>query len=144
MWYRKGAQIQNQKGKVFDVQGGVDAEDRYILAWKRHGKVNQQFDIIYADEWKRDPIKGELSPDYGLYVDRTFYVVSHMSGRRYLDVVNNRNMVIKTRNARKTQLWWFDQRSRTIKTRYNNQSWDIKSSGRTNEMQIWSTNSGWF
>jgi hypothetical protein len=32
----------------------------------------------------------------------------------------------------------------TIRTRYNNQSWDIKSAGRTNNMQIWSTNSGWF
>jgi hypothetical protein len=32
----------------------------------------------------------------------------------------------------------------TIRTRYNNQSWDIKSAGKTNDMQIWSTNSGWF
>ena len=34
--------------------------------------------------------------------------------------------------------------SKTIRTRYNNQSWDIKSAGRTRDMQIWSTNSGWF
>jgi hypothetical protein len=32
----------------------------------------------------------------------------------------------------------------TIRTRYNNQSWDIKSAGKTKDMQIWSTNSGWF
>jgi hypothetical protein len=32
----------------------------------------------------------------------------------------------------------------TIRTRYNNQSWDIKNSGKTKDMQIWSTNSGWF
>jgi bacillopeptidase F (M6 metalloprotease family) len=32
----------------------------------------------------------------------------------------------------------------TIRTRYNNQSFDIKSAGKTNNMQIWSTNSGWF
>jgi hypothetical protein len=53
-------------------------------------------------------------------------------------------MVIKTPNGRRTQIWYFDQRSLTIKTRLNNQSWDIKSAGRTNDMQIWSTNSGWF
>jgi hypothetical protein len=53
-------------------------------------------------------------------------------------------MVIKTPNGRKTQTWYFDQKSLTIKTRYNNQSWDIKSAGRTRDMQIWSTNSGWF
>jgi hypothetical protein len=26
----------------------------------------------------------------------------------------------------------------------NNQSWDIKSAGKTDDMQIWSTNSQWF
>jgi hypothetical protein len=53
-------------------------------------------------------------------------------------------MVIKTANGRRTQVWYFHQQSKTIRTRYNNQSWDIKSAGRTNNMQIWSTNSGWF
>jgi len=67
-----------------------------------------------------------------------------MDSHRYLDLINNRNMVIKTPNGRKTQIWYFDQKSLTIKTRYNNQSWDIKNSGKTNDMQIWSTNSGWF
>jgi hypothetical protein len=53
-------------------------------------------------------------------------------------------MVIKTDNGRRTQVWYFHQQSLTIRTRYNNQSWDIKSAGRTRDMQIWSTNSGWF
>ena len=67
-----------------------------------------------------------------------------MTDHRYLDLINNRNMVIKTPNGRKTQIWYFHQASLTIRTRYNNQSWDIKSAGRTTKMQIWSTNSGWF
>jgi hypothetical protein len=144
MWYRKGAFIQNEKSKVFDIQGGVDAENRNVLAYKRHGRINQQWDIIYADQWKRDPIKGELNKYFGLYVERDFYITTHMGSRRYLDLINNRNMVIKTQNGRRTQVWYFHQQSLTIRTRYNNQSWDIKSSGRTNDMQIWSTNSGWF
>jgi hypothetical protein len=53
-------------------------------------------------------------------------------------------MVIKTQNGQKGQIWWFDQQSFTIKTKINNQSWDIKSAGKTNDMQIWSTNSQWF
>ena len=53
-------------------------------------------------------------------------------------------MVIKTPNGRKTQIWYFDQVSKTIKTRYNNQCWDIKNSGKTTDMQIYSVNSGWF
>ena len=91
-----------------------------------------------------EPKKGELNERFGLYVERDFYIRSEMPDNRYLDLINNRNMVIKTKNGRKTQVWYFDQKSLTIKTRLNNQSWDIKSAGKTNNMQIWSTNSGWF
>jgi hypothetical protein len=41
MWRRKGTQIQNERGKVFDVQGGIDDENKNIIAWSRHGKINQ-------------------------------------------------------------------------------------------------------
>jgi hypothetical protein len=53
-------------------------------------------------------------------------------------------MVIKTPNGRNTQVWWFDQASLTIKTKLNNQSFDIQNSGKTNNMQVWSTNSNWW
>jgi hypothetical protein len=112
--------------------------------WKKHGGLNQQWDIVYADEYPEEPKKGELNKDFGLYVERDFYVVSQLKSNRYLDLINNRNFVIKTRNGRNTQRWYFHQQSLTIRTRLNNQSWDIKSAGRTKDMQIWSTNSGWF
>jgi len=79
-----------------------------------------------------------------LYVERPFYIVSMMAANRYLDVIDSRNLVIKTRNGRKTQEWWFDQKTYTIKTKLNNQSWDIHNSGKSNHMQIWTTNSQWF
>jgi type IV secretory pathway VirD2 relaxase len=99
---------------------------------------------MYADEWKGEPTKGQLNKRFGLYVERDFHIVSSLTSHRYLDLINNRNMVIKTSNGRKTQVWYFHQQSLTIRTRYNNQSFDIKSAGRTEDMQIWSTNSGWF
>jgi hypothetical protein len=105
--------------------------------------ANQKWKIVYVDEYS-EPKKGELNEQFGLYVERDFYVVSALPSGRYLDLINNRNMVIKTSNGRKTQVWYFHQQSKTIRTRYNNQSWDIKSAARTNNMQIWSTNSGWF
>jgi hypothetical protein len=46
---RKGRIIQNIRGKVLDIQGGVDAENRNVIVWKRHGKINQQFDIVYGN-----------------------------------------------------------------------------------------------
>ena len=105
--------------------------------------IRQQWEVIYVDEYS-EPKKGELNSDFGLYVERDFYIVNQMASHKYLDLINNRNMVIKTQNGRRTQVWYFHQQSKTIRTRYNNQSWDIKSAGRTNNMQIWSTNSGWF
>jgi hypothetical protein len=38
----------------------------------------------------------------GLYVERPFYVVSQLGANRYLDLISNRNMVIKTSNGRNT------------------------------------------
>jgi membrane carboxypeptidase/penicillin-binding protein PbpC len=126
-----------------DVHGARDDENRDIIVWNRHGRINQQWDLIYADQWKRDPKKGELNEDFGIYVDRTFYIVSEMGKKRYLDILG-RNFVIKTSNGRNTQQWYFHQQSLTIRSRSNNQSWDIRSSGKTRDMQVWSTNSKWW
>jgi hypothetical protein len=90
------------------------------MIYNKHGKINQQWDVIYADEYPEEPKKGELNEDFGLYVERDFYVVSELGSNRYLDLINNRNMVIKTSAGRKTQVWYFDQKSMTIKTRLNN------------------------
>jgi hypothetical protein len=73
-----------------------------------------------------------------------FYIISQLDENRYLDLINNRNMVIKTQNGRNTQIWYFHQYSKTIRTKLNNQSFDIQNSGKTGNMQIWSTNSGWW
>ena len=126
--------ITNERGKVISVQGGLDNENRNIVMEGRNNKVHQQWRVVYVDEYEKEPTKGQLNKKFGLYVERDFYVVSALPDHRYLDLINNRNMVIKTRNSRKTQTWYFDQRSLTIKTRLNNQSWDIKSSGKTNDM----------
>ena len=65
-----------QNGKVMDVSGGSDTENRNIIMYPKHGKINQQWDIVYADEWKGEPGKGELNEEFGLYVERPFYVIS--------------------------------------------------------------------
>jgi len=88
-----------------------------------------------------EPGKGELNKDYGLYVERPFYIITAIGENRYVDVVDERNVVIKTPNEYDSQKWWFDQHSKTIKNKmYNDRSLDITKSGKTNDMQIWSTN----
>jgi hypothetical protein len=143
MFRYKNSNVVNEKGKVMDVSGGRDAENQNIIVWKRHNGLNQQWDIIYKDEWKGEPTKGQLNKEYGLYVQRPFYIQTQMGSKRYLDLVG-RDFVIKTSNGRTTQQWYFHQQSLTIKSKSNNQSWDIKNSGKTNNMQVWSTNSGWW
>jgi len=113
-----------------------------FLSTKKHGKINQQWEIVYVEDWS-EPKKGEMNTDFGLKVDTDFFIESQMPEKRYLDILG-RNLVIKTRNGRKTQLFYFHQPTRTIKTRNNNQSFDIVSSGRNKNMQVYSTNSGWW
>jgi hypothetical protein len=68
----------------------------------KNGQVHQRWKVIYADEYPREPVKGELNKKFGLYVERPFYIISALKSNRYLDLINNRNMVIKTPNSRNT------------------------------------------
>jgi hypothetical protein len=145
MFRVQGSHILNEKGWALSILNNQDVENKHITAnEKADDRIAQQWDVVYADEWKGEPGKGELNPEYGLYIERPFYIKSALGSHRYLEVINNRQMVIKTPNSHKTQIWWFDQKSFTIKTKLNNQSFDIKSKGKTNEMQIYTTNSQWF
>jgi hypothetical protein len=145
-YYNKvgAAELKNEKGKVVEIVGKLDTENRNIGVNTHNKQIHQQWDIVYADQWKGEPKKGELNERFGLYVERDFYVVSALPDNRYLDLINNRNMVIKVPNGRRTQVWYFHQQSLTIRTRYNNQSWNIQSNGGNPNMQIWSTNSRWW
>jgi hypothetical protein len=139
-----GENIINEKGNAIDVQGGIDSENRNIIVYKPSGKIHQKWNIIYVDEDKEEPKKGELNEDFGLYVERYFYVQTAMASARYLDILGN-NLVIKTPNGYDTQKFYFDQRTKTIKSvGKSNSSWDIQSAGKSANMQVWSTNSGWF
>ena len=47
-------------GRAMDVSGNIDAENRNMIIHKKHGGLNQQWDVVYADEWTGEPKKGEL------------------------------------------------------------------------------------
>jgi hypothetical protein len=126
-----------------DISGGIDAENRNLVVHGRHGRINQQFDLIYAENWREDPKKGQLNRYFGLYVERDFHIQSGLSAGRYIDILG-RNLVIKTQNGRKTQVFYFHRQSRTIRSKNNNQSIDITSSGRSTNLHVWSTNSNWW
>jgi hypothetical protein len=145
MFRMKGAYLTNERGKVMWVQGDVDAEQRYIYTATKKNHVSQQWDIIYKDQWKRDPRKGELNKRFGLYVERDFHIVSRLRSGRYLDLLPNIYFYLKTRNGRKTQTFWFHQTTLTIKSRHwTSYSWTILSSGNSKDMWVTSTTSRWW
>jgi len=102
MFRYQGAAVVNEKGKVLEIQGALDNENRNIGVNTNKNGIHQQWDIVYVDEWKGEPTKGQLNKRFGLYVERDFYVVSALPDKRYLDLINNRNMVIKIPNGRRT------------------------------------------
>jgi hypothetical protein len=132
MFRMKGAYLTNEKGKVMWVQGDIDAEQRYIYTQNRKNHVSQQWDIIYKDQWKFYK-KGDFHKDFGLYIERDFYIVSRLRSGRYLDLISNKP-IIKTRNGRNTQTWYFHLVSLTIRSKSNNYSWNIVSNGSSQEM----------
>jgi dipeptidyl aminopeptidase/acylaminoacyl peptidase len=134
----------NEHGKVLDVSSNVDTENRNVIVYNKHGRINQQWDLIYADEYPDEPTKGQLNKEFNFYVERDFYIQSQLGSQRYLSVIDNKNIVIKTPNGQKYQIWYFDQKTKTVKTRLNNKSFDIVSAGKTRNMQVWATNSGWW
>jgi hypothetical protein len=140
---KDGHYITNEKGTVMTVQGS-DNENDLIITEPRKDKVSQRFRVVYVDEYEEEPKKGELNKKFGLIVEEDFYIVSMLPSGRYLEVPDNRNMMIKTRNGRRQQVWYFHQQSLTIRSRINNQSFDITGSGKSNNMQIYNTNSKWW
>ena len=103
--------MQGLKGKetAVSILNNQDVENKHITVnEKSDDRISQEWEVVYADEWKGEPGKGELNEDFGLYIQRPFYIVSALPSHKYLDLINNRQMVIKTPNGRKTQIWWFD------------------------------------
>jgi hypothetical protein len=78
-----------------------------------------------------------------MYVERDFHIVSSMPQGRYVSHIGHK-MVIKKQNGSRYQIWYFHQRSRTIRSRENNRSWDITGGGKSYGMQVWNTNSQWY
>lgn len=87
--------------KVLDIAGANDRQHNNIGVYRKHGGLNQQWEIIYADEYPEDPRDGEMSEDWGLRVGTPFHIKSSLPSGKYLDHLGRR-MVIKTPNERKT------------------------------------------
>ena len=93
-------------------------ENRQVIVWNKHNGINQQWNIVYVDEQKPEPTKGQMSPKWGFIVERPFYIVSEMKSNRVLTQLKthaDKFSIIKTPNGNDNQKFYFDQKTRTIR-----------------------------
>ena len=110
----------------------------------KNGGKHQQWDLIYVKDMPRALGKGDFHPDFGFIILTDFHIVSALPSQRYLDLISY-NCALKTSNGFNSQVWFFDHKSRTIKSRKTpSYSLQISSSGNNPKMVITSTSSKWW
>jgi hypothetical protein len=100
-----GSHIVNIRGKVLRAE--KDDENFAASAWKKSGELNQKWKLVYVDEMEADPKDGDLAAEWGFKINRDFFLISALPGRRFLDFIPGNKLVIKTRNGRKSQKYYF-------------------------------------
>jgi len=117
----------NQQGKVLDVQNSKDEEGTYVFGLAKTGKTNQRWNIKYIDEMGNRTTKG-FNKERGLYINRPFYIESKLWLQRVISVAGGKNLVIQSRTDKKHQQWYFDQKTKTIKSvEFKDRSIDARS-----------------
>jgi hypothetical protein len=103
--------------KVISITG-EDTENRQVVMSEFTGKISQQWTIIYKKDGWKIPKTGDRHKGSGLRVGKDFYIISTFGRGRYLDYNNeSRNLIIKTQNGKKSQKWYFDVTTMTIRSR---------------------------
>lgn len=133
LFYYRNDNLVNEKGAVVSIKDKTDAERQNIEASKKTNGLHQQWDIIYVDEMPPEPKKGELNKRFNMHVDRPFFVVTGLKSERYLDIIKH-NVVLKTPNGFPSQKWYFDQKTKTIKSTRDKQSWSLESNGKSENL----------
>lgn len=78
--------------------------------------MGQKWDLIYQDKAPKALKKGDFSSIHGMFIERDFYMVSALPMRRKLTMIGQ-NATIKTSNGQTTQVFYFDWKTRGIKSK---------------------------
>jgi hypothetical protein len=102
--------------------------------------MSQRWTIVYVDEDKAAPKKGDFMQDVGFYALRPFYIESQAGGNRFLSLIGS-NVVINSQTGEVNQKFIFDPATMTIKTQSQaNRSLNVASNGKSTNLEINSTN----
>jgi hypothetical protein len=116
--------------KVLDVTGGRDAEGQKVIAWGKHGKVNQRWRVLYLDKAEAVQTSG-LNKDFGFVCSKPFYLRSRLPMKRVAEVHGANNIWMRRwRKNTTAQQFWFDCTSKTIRSQHwKNYAMEIQSNG---------------
>jgi len=131
----KNGNVINEKGKVLDVSGAVDQNNRDVIVNNLHNGLNQQWDIVYTDQ---------PEPPVNFEPNRPFVLVNQMAGKRLLTLTGS-NFVVNSRNNSPEQLFRFDPNTKTIKM-FSNQlhSLALSHSGKSRNLIAHETDGAWY
>jgi hypothetical protein len=92
--------------------------------------VNQRWTVTYLDQSKGEQNKG-LNKEFGMHINRPFYLVSRLPMRRVAEVVGASNVVLKRWvKGRSAQQLFFDMSSKTVRSQqWKNYCIEIQSNG---------------
>jgi hypothetical protein len=79
-----------------------------------------------------------LNKEYGFIVNKDFFIISQLPTRRFLTSLSTTDVNIKTRfdlNSN-SQKWYFEQKTRTIKSRRFNQALTFERNGLATKAQL--------
>jgi hypothetical protein len=114
----KGQFVNWTNKKALDVSGGKDAEGQAVIVYGNHGKVNQQWSIVYMDTFEGIDKEG-MNEDFGFEVNRPFYIRSRLPMKRVAEMVGASNIVLKRYvKGRNAQQFVFDPVSKTIRSNH--------------------------
>jgi len=133
-----------KNNKVLDVAGGRDVEPTNVQVWKKNGSKAQSWKVTYTSDLKIQT-KG-LNKEFGLEIERPFYIVSKMWLNRVVECVGASNLVLKARRGNyKGQQFFLDDKTQTIvSAQWKDRSITIQSNGRSNNLYMTTTNARWF
>jgi Fe2+ transport system protein FeoA len=95
------------------VEANKDREGQNVSVGKKQGTRNQKWTIAYTDQ--EDPMKKKTEEEFGFRFGRPFYIVSQMCSGIAIRV-NGRNLVLSRKSNNASMHFFFDQKTRTIKS----------------------------
>ena len=131
--------------RALTVTDSRDNEGANVSIEEISDTSNQKWTILYLDTMEATRTHG-FNSDFGLYINRPFYIISRMWMNRTITAVGETNLVIKNKvDGKNTQKFVFDQSSKTIKSvGFYSKSIEIINDGLGPNIEIWKTNARWF